>query len=390
MPQAETRDPADAAEAFWRCRQVVLDTWQRSRTAGFLYVFGWVVVAWLGGVHRHAPVMVAVGAAGFLVAALARWRLRPPPAADMPGHARWLQRYAVALTLAPALWAVLQAWLLLDPRFGIDAVMVSMIATIGYATVIANVYTTMPRTAAVGAVVLFVPMLAVLWLDPAHRPLALAGSLYGVYLAGALPRSAGEYRRRLDLDGELRRQRDLYSRLSRTDPLTGLANRREFTGRLARLSAAGGGDFTLLILDIDHFKRVNDRHGHAIGDACLRALVPRLQAAFAGADTLIARLGGEEFGVLAATAQAAALAENFRTALAALPLQCDGVAVPLTVSIGVGRFDPAVHGDGDGLYRAVDRALYAAKAAGRDRICEAEASGRAPLESPSARTQKNQ
>ncbi|KFN51175.1 GGDEF domain-containing protein [Arenimonas composti] len=366
--------PADALQddaAFRRRRQVVLDSWQRSRIAGFLYVFGWVVVAWIGDVFALAPAWGVAGAVVFLVAAILRLRLPPPAAEDRPGHDRWLLRYGAALTLAPLLWATAQTWLLLDPRFGADAVMVSVIATIGYATVIANVYTTMPRTAAIGAFVLFAPMLAALWLQPAYRALAVACTLYAVYLGGALPRSAREYRRRLDLDAALHEQRDRYERLSRTDPLTALANRREFGVRLAEATRmSGDAGFALLILDVDHFKRINDEHGHAVGDACLRALAQRLRAAFAGDGGLVARLGGEEFGVLLPCdgAQAKAHAEAFRAALAATRLDCEGRAVAVTVSIGVCGFVPEHHRDGDGLYRAVDRALYAAKSAGRDRV----------------------
>src|SRR5688572_6997177 len=137
--------------AFWRRRQTALDTWQRSRLAGFLYLFGWVVVAWLGDVVRHAPGVVALAAGAFVVFALLRLRMPPPPVDDVAAHDRWFVRYAVALTLAPALWTVLQGWLLLDARLSPDVVMASLIATIGYATVIVNVYSPMPRAAAAGA-----------------------------------------------------------------------------------------------------------------------------------------------------------------------------------------------------------------------------------------------
>jgi diguanylate cyclase (GGDEF)-like protein len=370
-PPPRTSATAAGSEAgpapTWRQRQTALDTWQRSRVAGFLYVFGWAVVAWLGDVHRTAPVATVVAAAAFLVFAVLRWRSAPPESGDAAALARWRIRYAIALTLAPALWAGLQCWLLLDPRLDPDVVMASMIATIGYATVIVNVYSPMRRSAAIGAGVLFLPMLAVLWADPARRGMALAASLYATYLVGALLRSHAEYRRRLDLDAELREQHDRFALLSRTDPLTGLANRRDFTERLALLAAAGGG-FALLVFDVDHFKRVNDRHGHAVGDACLQAIAARMRAAFPPTATL-ARLGGEEFGVLlAAGMPAAAAAEAFRETLAAVPLRCDGVPVAITVSIGVGDFERVRHEDGDGLYRAVDAALYEAKRRGRNRV----------------------
>ncbi|HEU0152252.1 MAG TPA: GGDEF domain-containing protein [Arenimonas sp.] len=367
--------------AGWRLRQVVADTYQLSKVGGFLYVFGWAVIGWIGGVHAFAPVTALVVALGFLVLAVLRVAMRPPTAGGDAADRRWLLRFALVLPLASVLWAGVQAWVLLDPRFDQDTRMVSLIATIGYATVFANIYSTVRHLAAVGVCVLFVPMLVVLWSNGEARALAVAMSFYALYLAGALVRSHAEYRRRLRLDEALREQRDQFEHLSRTDSLTGLANRRHFTDRLAHAAdraLRGGPGFTLLILDIDHFKRVNDRHGHAVGDACLQALAERLQRAFPAPGCLLARLGGEEFGVLLEHdhAQALALAEALRHALVQRPLDCGpGVQLPITVSMGIGGFEPSRHGDADGLYRAVDMALYLAKDQGRNRVQALEAAG---------------
>ena len=359
--------------AGWRLRQVVADTYQLSKVGGFLYLFGWAVIGWIGGVRAFAPITALALAAGFLALAMSRVLMRPPESGDDRAARRWLVRYAVVLPLASVLWSGVQAWVLLDPRFDPDTRMVSLIATIGYATVFANVYSTVRHLAAIGVCVLFVPMLVVLWSQAEARALAVAMSFYALYLAGALVRSHAEYRRRLRLDEALREQRDLFEHLSRTDSLTGLSNRRQFTDRLEHAGARalrGGAGFTLLILDIDHFKRVNDRHGHAVGDACLQALADRLHRCFPAPACLLARLGGEEFGVLleGGHAQALGLAEGLRQDLVQRPLECGGLSLPVTVSIGVGAFDPAVHGDADGLYRAVDLALYAAKDQGRNRV----------------------
>lgn len=359
--------------ADWQLRQVVADTYQLSKVGGFLYLFGWAVIGWLGGVMAFAPRAAVAIAGGLLLLAALRLWMRPPVDGDCAANRRWLRRFALVLPLASALWAGVQAWILMDARFGADTRMVSLIATIGYATVFANVYSTVRRLAVVGVCLLFVPMLVVLWSHPGDRALAVAMSFYAVYLAGALVRSHAEYGRRLRLDLALREQRDLYEHLSRTDALTGVCNRRHFTARLDQLSQRarqGGAGFTLLILDIDHFKQVNDRHGHVVGDACLRSLADRLQRAFAPHPSLLARLGGEEFGVLFEGTQQEALAaaEGLRHDLVMRPLECDGQRLTVTASIGLGAFDADAHGDGDGLYRAVDLALYEAKGLGRNRV----------------------
>lgn len=357
----------------WRRSQVVADTYQRSKLAGFLYLFGWAVVALLGHAYDFEPAATLAIGAAFLAMGVLRLRLRPPGTTDTAANRRWLKQYALVLPLAPALWSAVQVWILLDPRFDGSARLVALIATIGYATVFVNMYSTVRTLSAIGAALLFVPVLVVLWADPLHRALAIAMSFYALYLVGALLGSHAEYRRRLDLDQALREQRDLYEQLSRTDPLTGVFNRRHFTARLeaaAQQATAGGEGFSLLILDIDHFKRVNDQFGHVVGDACLVAVADRLQRALPTPGALLARLGGEEFGVLLPgdPGVAVATAEAFRFDLSQRPLECEGRRLDLTVSIGIGAFDPAEHGDADGLYRAVDLALYAAKAHGRNRV----------------------
>ena len=139
------------------------------------------------------------------------------------------------------------------------------------------------------------------------------------------------------------------------------------------LFRSDGDALVLLLLDLDHFKSINDRHGHAAGDACLCVFSARLQAAFPDAEReLVARLGGEEFGVLVRGGldETVRRADVFRAAFAAQPLATPDNALHCSVSIGVAAFDPRRDGDGDGeaLYHAADTALYRAKAAGRDAV----------------------
>jgi two-component system cell cycle response regulator len=158
------------------------------------------------------------------------------------------------------------------------------------------------------------------------------------------------------------------------DELTGLHNRRyvfeHLSGLLGRMTA-GGGATALMLFDIDHFKQVNDRHGHPAGDEVLRKLAERAVRQVRSVD-LVGRVGGEEFvAVMPETSlgEAVAIAERLRVAVADEPFTLQGNSDKVTVTVSVGI---AVTGEGsdtlESLLKRADDALYAAKNAGRNRI----------------------
>jgi diguanylate cyclase (GGDEF)-like protein len=170
---------------------------------------------------------------------------------------------------------------------------------------------------------------------------------------------------------EARFQDALYE-LATHDSLTGLPNRRHFIERAdAEIARARAQDrpLALAILDLDHFKRVNDLHGHARGDDVLRHFAVLLRGA-AGETTMVARLGGEEFAWLLPDTDvdgAQRQAETLRSAVAALLRAAPGSEAVVTVSVGLAALTPS-RGDRAALLQAADHALYVAKANGRDRV----------------------
>lgn len=166
-------------------------------------------------------------------------------------------------------------------------------------------------------------------------------------------------------------------RLSRHDGLTGLLNRRAIEEALdaqMQRSQRSGEAFTLMMLDLDHFKHINDRHGHAMGDHALKHAAAFLRGELRDVDVL-GRYGGEEFLFLLPglrLAQAHAVAERLRERLAARPLLHAGVAVPLAVSIGVAE-SVGPQTDPRSVLARADAALYRAKACGRNRVVLDEA-----------------
>jgi two-component system cell cycle response regulator len=178
------------------------------------------------------------------------------------------------------------------------------------------------------------------------------------------------YRSRQLLDLALRRYSNLED-LAYRDELTELPNRRGASRQIDVLLSRArrhGHQLALLIIDADRFKVVNDRHGHAVGDIVLRELAARLRERVRRED-VVGRWGGEEFVVaLPETTPdgAAAVAESLREAIALTPIESgEGLRLEVTVSIGVAAWTGQELQD---LVDRADRALYAAKAAGRDRV----------------------
>ncbi|MCW7536764.1 GGDEF domain-containing protein [Aquabacterium sp. A7-Y] len=169
-------------------------------------------------------------------------------------------------------------------------------------------------------------------------------------------------------------------RLNVLDGLTGVKNRKYFDEQLAlQLKVAGRSrqPLSLLLIDIDHFKAVNDRHGHLAGDACLRAVARAIAESLLRAGDEVARYGGEEFAVLLPQTDAAGaerLGERIRAAVEQLGVLHECTPVPLTASIGVAVVAEPDE-TGERLIAAADAALYEAKHHGRNQVRIAAALG---------------
>lgn len=165
-------------------------------------------------------------------------------------------------------------------------------------------------------------------------------------------------------------------RLASSDPLTGVPNRRHFEERSAQIIAAReatGRSVAVLMLDVDHFKKINDTHGHPIGDEVLKVVARRCREALRDRD-LFARFGGEEFIALLAAPTAdevPATAERLRNAISGAPVNVGGLRIEVTISVG-GAMGEALPGCDarllEQLVARADEALYQAKADGRNRV----------------------
>ena len=167
--------------------------------------------------------------------------------------------------------------------------------------------------------------------------------------------------------------------LAAMDPLTGLGNRRFFEKQLAEAlerAAHGGRSVSLMMIDVDHFKQINDQYGHEAGDHVLRSLAQRIKGVLRRTDP-VCRYGGEEFLALlpdTPLVSATRVAERVRTMVESTPFRLGAGSaqlIPVTISIGLAeRGDDA---NAEALMRRTDRALYASKTAGRNRVTVAAA-----------------
>lgn len=184
----------------------------------------------------------------------------------------------------------------------------------------------------------------------------------------ALSAALADFYRRTILSAESRLRRQ-----ATRDALTGLCNRRHFATQAAlalERSAVEGAPVAVLLCDVDHFKQVNDTHGHAVGDEVLVA-VARVLAAHMGDDDVLARWGGEEFMALMPGCPpdtALATAESIRAAVAAAPLPVGARHVRLTLSLGVAQVQDAA--DLDAAMARADAALYRSKDRGRNCVTQ--------------------
>lgn len=203
--------------------------------------------------------------------------------------------------------------------------------------------------------------------------LLATASIFGVFFIYP------QIRRQVREEGKLRAMTESLSARSETlehaaltDALTGMQNRRYFDDALREYLEEFrriGKPVGLLLLDLDHFKSVNDTHGHDVGDEVLRVVAACLRE-FTRYHDVVARMGGEEFAVVAPnmdTDMLIKLAERIRKAIAALSVSTGNVRLRVTTSVGIAVWDGKE--TAEQFYRRADRMLYQAKRLGRNRVC---------------------
>jgi len=196
----------------------------------------------------------------------------------------------------------------------------------------------------------------------------------------------------LDLQEQLLRSRKELEDLATHDPLTQLWNRRAIFDRLSKEAARAEREakcVAVILVDVDHFKTINDTHGHPAGDQVLCEVARRMAGALRPYD-LLGRFGGDEFLVALIAEDPAAtevVAERLRAAVSGIPVRVGETEITVTVSIGAASASPHVVHSPEALLHAADEALYLAKREGRNRVCAVLTHPDAPSSAGAARRQ---
>lgn len=389
----ETLDalPAEVDAAALRQR-VLRDTCRRVRIGGPLYLLLWLTITLGSGFASAHPELVAGHALVFAATAVGRLMLNRSLDRLLPARQSLAETLFLLLTVGNALhWGTLTAlagiW---APMQGIERYMVlSLVGLTLGATVGLAIH---PQLRLLFPVAILSPLLLSLpfHFDSERALVAALGVIFACYVFVMSRIVMRDYWRLLTASALLKRRARQLSELSLTDSLTGLRNRLHFDREYRRewqRAFRQQRPLAVLVIDLDRFKSLNDRYGHAFGDQCLQAVAQVLNHHILRPGDVAARFGGEEFAVLLTDTEAEgalAVAERLLAGLRGVELEHAGQRVRLTASIGVASTVPSSPLLALQLIQRADLAMYAAKNAGRDRAVCLDAAGHAATRPPAA------
>ena len=364
-------------------RQALQDLTVRARGGIFIYIATWLLTSIWAGVHQIAPLFFYLNTAILLLNALLRGGqylyFHKRPDSDPNRQYRWL----IASILVGAIhWGLLSAWIIYDQNFAelkyiyfitLAAFAIGGTATLSISRPIRIYY----------PLFIFAPTILVGFYagDSEFRILILLAVFSLVYIFEAARVTSRDYWEALASHREASKHAQVMEQLSSVDPLTQLGNRLYFNKnyseewkRCTRLRSP----LTIFMLDLDHFKVLNDTYGHAFGDECLKEVANTLREELPRETDTVARYGGEEFVILlpyTSLHDAEPIADRLVKVVSQVQLYYDKQRVPLSCSIGVASIIPDQNSDSQHLINAADKALYMAKENGRNQYQVAKALG---------------
>jgi len=375
--------PPTDDELAIRC---LLDTAERTALGIWIYPIMWLSVAIMTGAHLRWPVMIWGNVGGLLCMGVVRSILNRDMANRLRTRRVLTETTFQAMTMAIAgYWGILTSLSIHHaPGEGFSWIMLTL--TVAFCAGGNTLFGINPSLRLLYPLAMIVPVVMAQALQPTVEQRIMMGLeiVLTIYLrrsSGIVQKDYWDARLAQRLSAQQARELEL---ASLTDGLTGLPNRTYFDRQYAHEWARQcrhGGPVSLMLVDLDHFKQVNDTHGHPFGDACLREVAKALRAGCGRSTDFVARYGGEEFVVLLAetdSAGAQAVAQRMLEEVRAITLRAGGQPVPLTCSIGLATMRPHHATQSDSLLHEADRALYRAKRAGRNQVALTDGSSEPP------------
>ncbi|NVK87416.1 MAG: GGDEF domain-containing protein [Gammaproteobacteria bacterium] len=353
---------SDAEVLQRNARDLVL----RMRAGIFIYPIIWFIVALGSNLFSTDPVIVISISIALVVLTLIRFfHLQQLTQINFAQIPKWLRQVTLLMLPHSLIWGAMLGYALTH-----DNTTFALLMTFSTAGIVpGGVYNFAPNYPLASLFVLSIMLPTLLGAIVADQWFMLGLSL--VYTGYILLMAKGQnrdYWRALENEHKLKKQ-------TRTDPLTQLDNRRCFDEKLSEfchLSSRNHELLTVMLVDCDHFKQVNDTYGHDVGDQCLRHIAQTIRTHLPRATDVVARYGGEEFSlILPGTDLAGAIkvSERLRAALAASTIPLGEQTLTVTASIGTvsRRLNRFEQGLPEELFKQADNALYQAKSAGRNR-----------------------
>ncbi len=364
-----------------RERQGVLDFTNRVKVGTYLHTAIWMLLSTWIGLPATAPIFFWINTGAFFGVAGIRTLYYRRIVAELDRSLATCRTRSQILAMIPAVhWSLLTVWSLhggpLHPILMPMLFTVSGLATAG--TVILSIDRTVSKWY---PTVVLVPTILAILAEPVEQKglLAIMGTLLLFYTFSVTKLVHLDYWAAVKARALLEERAVSLASLCVTDALTQIPNRLHFDQRLEQAWESAiqmNLPISVLLVDLDHFKGINDTYGHAYGDECLKAAAQVLCRSMHRNTDFVARWGGEEFVVLLPGTEATAaraIAERLLRAVFGTVVSCHGESVRLACSIGVATAQPTAAAQRSAFLQEADEALYAAKQQGRNRVVAAAA-----------------
>ena len=363
--------------------QALHDLSNRSKSGIFMYVVVWLAITITFEIHESHPIFFQLNTAIFAFLAFLRishlMAMRNKRTTLIPFLSQW---FNVNILMCSLHWGLLVAWIFYEPSLS-PVEMTFMIITPAFALGGACTLSISSEIRILYPTLMFAPLIGVFVYEGDIQHLLLAGlcTFALLYIFASSRASHKDYWEAITNYMVAEERAELMEKLSITDPLTQINNRMYFDSEYSlewRRSLRLHAPLSVLMIDIDFFKKINDEYGHVFGDDCLKIIAKTIKEQAKRPTDCVARYGGEEFVALLPNTDESGcqtIGNRICAAIEAIQIEFEGQPVKLTVSIGGATSTPLVNEDKNLLIRRADSALYEAKNGGRNRYC-AETTGK--------------